>query len=255
MAADLSASTYFVDGVDLQVDGVVELTHDGAGLWAGLTEEVGISTSPGVQGGQIDGGVFRPYMHSTMFNVHGNGFDEVWAAMRALRRRCKPGQTVTLVRQVPDPEGSDANVDHTTTARRVGSRPSWSGPDDAVVDIDWWIEEAWFGDAVAIAAAAGTHDIDGDLPTHRMEITLAAGAARTVTNTTNGHWFTFSATVPTGGVLIDVEARTATAITGGTDMSAYLSWGKAYPMVLNAGSNTLTVSAGTASISYQPAYE
>lgn len=257
MAADLSASTYFVDGVDLQIDGVVELTHDGAGLWSGLTEEIGVDTTPGVNGGQITDGVFRPYVHYMLFNIHGDGFDEVWAAIRALRRRCKPGRTVTLVRQVPDPEGTDTNVDHTTTARRVNApRVSWEGPDAAVVDIDWLIADTpWHGDAVAIADAAGTHDIDGDLATHRMEITLPEGPARTITNTTNGHWLTFSTGTPVGGTLIDVEAQTATNIISGADVSQYLSWGKTHPMRLNPGSNTLTVSAGTASISYQPAYE
>lgn len=255
MAADLKASTYLVDGVDLEAVGV-QLTHDGGGLWSGSNETLGVSLSPGVNGGRIDGGIFQPFTHSTMYLVRAASFDAVWTAIRALRRRCKPGVTVTLTRQMPDPEGTDANVDHTTTARRQADRVSWLAESAAVVDIDWLIADTpWHGPAVAIADAAGTHDIDGDLATHRMEITLAAGAARTITNTTNGHWFTFSTTVPTGGVLVDVEARTATAITGGADLSAYLSWGKVLPMRLNAGSNTLTVSAGTASISYQPAYQ
>lgn len=256
MTADLSASTYLVDGVDLIVPGV-KLTHDGAGLWSGVGEELGVSTSPGADGGGIDGGVFQPYTHSTMFQVKADGYDAVWAQIRALRRRCKPGRTVTLTRRMPDPEGSDNNTDHTATARRQGaSRPAWLTPRLAQVDIDWLIADTpWLGAAVAIADAAGAHTILGDISTHRMTVTLAAGAARTITNTTNGHWFTFGTTVPAGGVLIDVEARTAIGITGSVDLSASLSWGKAYPMRLNPGSNTLTVSAGTASISYQPAYE
>lgn len=256
MAADISASAYLVDGVDLAIAGEVELTHDGAGLWSGLSETIGVSTAPGVDGGSIDGGVFNPYMHSTMYTVRGATIEEAWAGVVALRRRCKAGRTVTLTRLMPDPEGTDANVPHTTTARRQVDRPVWLGKRGMVVDIDWQIADApWYGAAVAIADAAGTHDVDGDLDTHRMTITLAAGAARTITNSTNGHWLTFGAVVPAGGVLIDVEAHTAHAITGGADLSGSLSWGKAYPMRLNAGSNTLTVSAGSASISYQPAYQ
>lgn len=255
MTASLKASTYLVDGVDLETSGV-ELTHDGAGLWTGRAENTGLSTFPGLDGGVIGGGTFPPYTHSTMFLVRGAGFDAVWAAIVALRRRCKPGQTVTLTRQMPDPDGSGSNTNQTALARRQADRPAWLADIAAAVDIDWLIVEgAWFGPAVAISSAAGTSTVSGDLPTHRMTFNLAAGAARTITNTTNGYWFTFSTTVPSGGVTVDVEARTATAITGGADMSAYLSWGKAYPMRLRPGSNTLTVSAGTAAISYQPAYQ
>lgn len=255
MVASLRASTYLVDSVDLKATGV-ELTHDGSGLWAGLTEEIGVSTAPGIDGGGIDGGVFKPFTHSTMFQVKAADYDAVWAAIRALRRRCKPGVTVTLIRRMPDPEGGSTNTDQTTTARRQGDRVAILTSTFAQVDIDWLIADCpWYGAAVAIANAAGTYTVKGDLPTHRMTVTLAAGAARTITNTTNGHWLTFSGTVPTGGVVIDVEAQTATAVTGGADLSQYLSWGKTYPMRLNAGSNTLTVSAGTASIDYQPAYQ
>lgn len=255
MPADLSASAYLVDSVDLAATGV-DLTHDGAGLWTGLAEDIAVNLFPGADGGSIGGGLFKPYTHSTMYTVRAHGFDAVWAAIRALRRRCKPGVTVTLTRRMPDPDGTDANTNQTTTARRQTDRISWLGDSAAVVDIDWLVTDGpWYGPAVAIASVAGVQSVAGDIPTHRMTVTLAAGAARTVTNTTNGHWFTFGTTVPTGGVLIDVEARTATAITGGADLSAYLSWGKAYPMRLNSGSNTLTVSAGSAAISYQPAYQ
>lgn len=255
MAADLTASAYLVDDVDV-ADANSYLTHDGAGLWAGVTETVGVSTTPGRSGGDITGGVFQPFTLSTMYVVKASTTLGVWAAIRALRRRCKPGRTVTLTRRMPDPEGSDSNVDHTTTGRRQTDRVAWIASRAAQVDIDWLIADSpWHGDSVNVAAAAGTFDVDGDIPTSRMTVTLAAGAARTVTNTTNGHGFTFSTAVPTGGVVIDVEAQTATAITGGADMSAYLSWTKVHPMVLNPGSNTLTVSAGTASIDYQPAYQ
>lgn len=116
------------------------------------------------------------------------------------------------------------------------------------------LDGLWYGASTAISSIAGTQTIAGEARTYKMTLTLAAGGSRTVTNATNGFWFTFSATVPTGGVLVDVEKRTATATSGGADLSAYLSWGKAFPMALNPGSNTFTVSAGTASVTYQPAY-
>lgn len=255
MTADLHASTYLVDGVDLAATGVWP-AHDGAGLWAGVAEELSVIIAPGFDGGQIGGGVFRPFTLSTMYVVRGVGFDAVWARIRELRRRCKPGRTVTLTRQMPDPEGTDTNVNHTTTARRQTDRIQWLGADAAVVDIDWLIADTpWHGAAVSIGSAAGTHDVDGDLPTQRMTITLPAGAARTVTNVTNGHWFTFTTGTPAGGTLVEVEARTAKNITGGADVSQYLEWGKTHPFRLDPGSNVITVSAATASISYQPAYQ
>ena len=257
MVASLKASTYLVDGVDLEAAGV-ELTHDGAGLWSGLSEDIGLSTFPGTDGGLIGGGMFRPYTHSTMYLVRGTGFDNVWTKIVALRRRCKPGQTVTLTRQMPDPEGTAANTNHTTTARRQTDRVSWLSDIAAAIDIDWLIADSpWYASAVAIGSAAGSQSIAGDVPTHRMTLTLAAGAARTITNTTTGHAFTYSATVPASGVLVDVEARTAVDLSTSpaADVSQYLSWTKFYPMRFQPGTNVLTVSAGSASVSYQPAYQ
>lgn len=255
MTADLGSSAWKVDGTDLAIAGSVVLTHDGSGLWDGQGEDITVVTYPGVNEGTIAGGRFSPYTRSTMYQVKAARYDATWAAMRALRRRCKPGRTITLTRVMPDPEGTDTNVSATTTARRQGDRPSWTTGGIAHLDIDWLITGGPFlAPAVSIPSAGGTQSVYGDVPTRKMTVTLAAGAARTVTNTTNGFWFTFGTTVPSGGIVVDVAQRTATAITGGADYSAYLSWGKAAPFQLEPGSNVLTVSAGSASISYQPAY-
>jgi hypothetical protein len=254
MSADLSASAYLVDGTDLAASGVT-LTHDGSGLWSGLTEDVGTEIYTGTDGGLILGGSYRPFQHSTMYDVSGTSFSDVWSKIRAFRRRCKPGRSVTLTRQMPDPDGTDANVSMTATARRLTDRISWIGESAAVVDVDWMIVDGvWHGASTTISSAAGTQSILGDTRTRRMTVTLPTGAARTVTNTTNGYAFTFSTGTPSGGTIVDVEARTATNITSGVDVSQYLSWTKAAPMQLEPGSNVFTVSAGTASISYQPAY-
>ncbi|MBO9523913.1 MAG: hypothetical protein J7518_20455 [Nocardioidaceae bacterium] len=258
MVADLSASAYLVDGVDL-ASASVKLTHDGSGLWTGSAENIGVTTFPGLSGGGIEGGVFPPYLRSTMYLIRGTNYDDVLASIRALRRRCKPGLTVILSRTMPDPEGGASNTTQTVTARRQDDRIDWPSETVATLDIDWLITGGpWLGTSINIASAAGAHAILGDLPTRAMTITLAAGAARTVTNTVGGvvvAEFTFNATVPTGGVVVDVVAKTAKAITGGTDLSSSLSWTKLHPMLLHPGSNTLTVSAGTASIDYQPAYQ
>ena len=253
MTADLTASAYLADGVALAASGV-ELTHDGAGLWSGLAENVAVDTFPGLDGGGFFGGTYPPFTLSTMYTVRGSSGEDAWAKAVALRRRCKPGRTITMTRQMPDPDGTAANTSHTTTARRLTDRPEWLAKTGLVLDIDWLVNAPWYGAAVAISDIAGTHTVAGDTRTRRMTVTLAAGAARTITNTTNGFWFTYSGTVPTGGILVDVEAQTATVISSGLDVSVYLSFGKVVPMQLEAGANVFTVSSGAASISYQPAY-
>lgn len=254
MVADLSAAGFLVDGVSL-ADTTAKLTHEGAGLWESAVEDIGTSSTPGRDGAIDLGSTFPPYVRSTMYLIRAGSYDATWAAAVALRRRCKPGRLVTLTRVIPDPDGSNANVSLTASARRQGYRPAWLTGGVLQLDIDWLIEDGPFhGSSVNISSAAGTQSIKGDVRTRKMTVTLAAGAARTVTNTSNGYWFTFNTTVPTGGVVVDVEALTAKKVSDNTDMSAYLSWGKALPFQLDPGSNVITVSAGSASIDYQPAY-
>jgi len=255
MPADLKASTYLVDGVDLETTDVA-LTHDGNGLWVGVAEDIGVAQYAGIDGGIVGGGVVPPFTHSTMFIIRGTGFADVWSKIVALRRRCKPRRTVTLTRRMPDPDGTDANTDATTTARQQGApRVDWAGGSAATVDIDWLITGGpWLGASVAIAAV-GTVTIKGDLPTRAITATLSAGAVNPViTNTSNLYTFRYVGTVPTGGVLVDVRTRKATAITGSVDVSSALKWSKDAPFQLDPGSQTLTVSAGTASFTYLPAY-
>jgi hypothetical protein len=162
------------------------------------------------------------------------------------------GQSQTLTRRKIT---SGGNLDATQTAIVRTAAERWLSDTACTLLLSVeTLDGPWYGSAVSISSAAGTQTITGEAHTRKMTLTLAAGAARTVTNTTNGYAFTFSTTVPTGGILVDVVARTATAITGGADYSGYLSWTKLAPLQLEPGTNILTVSAGTASISYQPAY-
>lgn len=254
MPADLKASTYLVDGTDLEATAVA-MTHDENGLWAGISEDIGVAEYAGIDGGVVGGGTVRPFTHSTMFVIRGTGFADVWTKVVALRRRCKPRRTVTLTRRMPDPDGTAANTDTTTTARVQGDRIEWAGDSAATVDIDWLIVGGpWLGASTAIAAV-GTVTIKGDLPTRAITATISGGAVNpVVTNTSNGYTFRFVGTVPTGGVLIDVRARTATAVTGGANLSSSLKWSKDAPLQLDPGSQTLTTSTGTVSFTYLPAY-
>jgi hypothetical protein len=258
MTADLKASTYLVDGVDLQASGV-DLLHDGSGLWSGIAETISVATAAGADGGMITGGVLPTRTHSTMFEVTAADAQAVWASVVALRRRCKPRRTITLTRRMPDPDGTDANTDHTTTGRMQGDpRVAWIEKNNrAQVDIDWLISGGpWFGASEAIAAV-GAVTVKGDLPTRAITATLAAGAVDPVvtnTSTGNGYSFRYIGTVPAGGVLVDVRTRKATGITGSVDLSLNLRWSKDDPFQLDPGAQTLTISSGSASFTYLPAY-
>ena len=255
MAALLDSTTVKVDGVDLAAAGVEV-------LWTGSTFDAidplfdtfghpGSDQLDAAQGGMPSS------VWTVRCKVTGTDLDDAWSKIRALRRRTKPGKKVQLTRYMPGGE-SDALVSLLTYGQRLGDTIAWNDQNDnqAVLGIDFTLFGFWYPSAsTTIADADGGQTITGDLRTRRMTVTLAAGAARTITNTTNGYWFTFSTTVPSGGVVVDVEARTAIGVTGSVDMSAYLSWGKLLPLQLEPGSNTLTVSAGTASIDYHPAYQ
>lgn len=168
-------------------------------------------------------------------------------ALRDLRAACRPDRAVTLRRLWPDSTYEDA------AAKFLNITPARPLKNVMSCLVEFTLLGLWYGPAQSISPGVGTHDVLGDVRTHRMTITLAAGAARTVTNA-NGFYVQFITTVPAGGVIIDVEARTATALTGGADLSRYLKWGKKHLMQLDPGANTLSTDAGSFTISYQPAY-
>jgi hypothetical protein len=254
MTTLLDSATVKVDGTDLAATGV-QVLWEGS-LFDAIDDVFDTISYSGSNESDVTSGYAQPKTWTVRCRVTGTDLDDAWAKIHALRRRTKPGRKVQLTRYMPG--GEDGSLTALLAyARRLGDTIAWNERNDqqAVVGTDFTVLGFWYpGSATNIASAAGTQSIGGDLPTYRMTFTLAAGAARTVANATNGHSFTFSTTVPTGGVLIDVEARTATAITGGADLSAYLSWTKLFPMRLDPGSNVLTVSAVSASIDYKPAY-
>ena len=254
MTTLLDSTTVKVDGTDLAATGVSVLWN--GSIFDAIADVVDTISYPGADGIDSVEGAAQGTTWTVRCKVTGSDLDDAWSKIRALRRRTKPGRKVQLTRYMPGGE-SDSLISLLTYGHRLGDTIAWNDQNDsqATVGIDFMLFGFWYpSSATNIASAAGTSTVSGDVATRKMTFTLAAGAARTIANTTNGYWFTFGATVPSGGVLVDVAARTATAITGGADLSASLSWGKLAPMRLEAGSNTLTVSAGTASIDYYPAY-
>lgn len=175
--------------------------------------------------------------------------NDSWRALQAL---CRPYKQVTLTRRVSYTAGNESHTAEATLHRML---PSYQGPwvTRAVVEFQL-MRGMWFGGEETVEAG-GTVGILGTARTERMTVTLSAGAATPgVGNLTNGYAFAYNATVPAGGVLVDVEARTATGITGSVDLSRYLIWNKRSPFRLEPGANELTVSSGDATIEYLPAY-
>lgn len=170
------------------------------------------------------------------------------AAVKAL---LQIGRSQTVTRRKVTGSG---NLDTTQSAIVHGADERWSGPTCRLILSVETLDGPWYGASESISAV-GTVTIKGDSPTRSITATLAAGAANpVVTNTTNGYTFRFVGTVPTGGVTVDLLRRKATRVSDSVDVSNSLKWSKDDPFQLDSGSQTLTISAGTASFTYSPAY-
>jgi len=245
----MSTGTLLLAGTDLASLCIVEDLSD---FWSSSDLRGDLPTAPGADGAVA---ISRPISSKvasgqvTVADVSVAAIEDGVAAVKALLRE-NVSQTLTR-RKVTGAGNLDAT--QTGIVRNVAER--WIGGNACTLLFSAeLVDGLWYGSSVSMPTVAGTSTVLGDTGTHKILVTLAAGPARTVASSTNGYYFQFHTTVPTGGVLVDVEARTATAITGGADMSANLSWPKVYPFRLEAGSNTLALDAGSASLTYQPAY-
>jgi hypothetical protein len=174
-------------------------------------------------------------------------------AVAAVKAALRVNRAQTLTRRKVTGAG---NLDATQTAivRTVAER--WLNNNTCTLLLGVELCDGyWLGASEAIGAV-GAVTVKGDLPTRLVTVTLAAGAVDpVVTNATNGYTFRYIGTVPAGGVSVDVAARRATGITGSVDLSANLRWSKSDPFQLDPGANTLTISSGSASFTYYPAYQ
>lgn len=230
----------------------VATVQDLSEFWSSADLRGELTAYPGVSGAVPLQRPVAAQVRTAQVTVRGASASATEAAVAAVKALVKPNIAQTVTRRRLTSAGF---LDATQTAitRSIAERWVTSTLCQLLIPVET-VDGVWYGSSVSIASVAGTQTIDGDVPTSKIMLTLDAGAARTVSNQTNGFLVQFMTTVPTGGVLIDVEARTATANTGGTDMSRYLQWPKVHPLQLNPGDNTIAIDAGTASLTYQPAY-
>ncbi|MGZ4596281.1 MAG: phage distal tail protein [Actinomycetes bacterium] len=240
--------TLLVDGSDIASTARILQVWDG--IHAVASERGDPVTVPGRDGVVDVDRAFDAFPVAIGLQLRGasllTGFNDVH---RDLKRLCKPGRKVTLSRRLSYTTGQET---HTCSGRYLsGLEPTLMTPALGRVVVSFLnLDGLWYGPSTTIGT--GTVSVLGDVRTRRMTVTLSGGAGpTTVTNTTNGWAFTLTGSTSTA-VAVDVENMTATQ--GGTDVSSRLSWTKGLPLQLEAGSNTLTCSSGSASIAYQPAY-
>lgn len=241
--------TILFDGTDIKVAGVRWIeAWDGALVAAGLRgDNVQI---PNVDGEDWVAKPFDAYALGIGLVLTTAAIQNFNDAYRTLKRLVKPDGTVTLTRQL---SYSTGNESHTALAEYVsGLEPALTGLGTGRMVLTMKILEGlWYGSAVTIGTGAST--IAGDVRTRRMTVTFTSGTNPTLTNSTTGETLTWTGSPGGGGVVIDVEARTA--MQGVTDVSSALSWSGDFPMTLHAGSQTLALSGGgSVSVAYQPAY-
>lgn len=173
---------------------------------------------------------------------------------RNLRTACQPDRLTVLTRRMSFDAGNET---HTANGKLLSITPNHYGPEVMSCLVEFTLlDGCWFATPVAVAAsAAPTPTVLGDTRTQHITAVLSAGAVNPVViNTTNGYFFVYNGTVPSGGVSVNCFTRRATKVTGSIDASNLLLWGKPHPMRLEPGANALTCSSGTVALTYTPAY-
>lgn len=228
--------TLLADGVDLASLCIVENIDE---FLSSPQARGSLPTFPGVNGSAMADRPAAGETRSLQCAVLGDNLTKVNDAHRALQSALRWGKAVTLKRRLAFTTG---NEEHSTLV--VPTKHAAAGAGGAarrlVVSLEM-IQGVWYGTPPA-AIGAGTTVIVGDDWTERLSIVLSA--ACTLTNTTNG----WSMTVDAAGT-VNVEEMTHSA--GNQHLT---TWNKLRPFRLDAGSNTITCSAGTAAITYYPAY-
>lgn len=243
----MSGGTLLFSGTDVASLCIIEDLSD---FWSSSDVRGDLPEYAGTPGSTAQRRPVASKVRTGTVSVVGDTLAATEEGVAALKAVLKINRSQTATRRKVTGSG---NLDTTQTVITRGAEERWQGNGlcTLILSVET-IDGPWYGSSVAIAAA-GTATVQGDSPTHRITATLSAGAASpVVTNATNGYTFRYVGTVPSGGVVVDVVNRTA--MNGSTNVSSALKWSKDDPFQLDPGSQTLTVSAGTVSFTYYPAY-
>jgi hypothetical protein len=243
------SGTLLFSGTDIA--SLVDIVEDLSDFWTGADVRGDLATYAGTSGATVIRRPIDTKVRSGQATVIAATLAATEDRVNALKAVLRPGRSQTVTRRKVTGSG---NLDTAQTAIvRPAIEERWLS--DTACTLIFAVETLdgpWYGSSVSIAAA-GTVTVTGDSSTRAITATLSAGAANpVVTNTTNGYTFRYVGTVPSGGVVVDVRARTA--MNGSTNVSSALKWSKDAPFQLDPGSQTITVSAGTVSFTYLPAY-
>lgn len=245
------SGTLLFSGIDLAT--LVDVVEDLSDFWSGADPRGDLPTYAGTSGATA---IRRPtdtkVRSAQVSMTDGATLAATEDKIDALKAVLRPGQSQTVTRRKVTSAG---NLDTTQTAIvRPAIEERWLSPTACtLIFAVETLDGAWYGASESIAAA-GSVTIKGDTSTRSITATLSAGAANPVVTNSNGYTFRYVGTVPTGGVSVDVKARKATKVSDSSDVSSALKWSKDAPFQLDPGSQTITVSAGTVSFTYLPAY-
>lgn len=244
----MSGGTLLFSGTDLASVCIVE---DLSEFWSSAGFRGDLPVRAGVSGATAQRRPVSAQMRSGQVSVTDDALAATEDAVAAVKAILRIGRSQVATRRKVTGAG---NLDTTQNVIVHGAAERWQGDGACTLILSVeTLDGPWYGLSESIAAV-GAVSIVGDSPTRAITATLSAGAVNPVVTNMNGYTFRYVGTVPAGGVLVDVRARTATGITGSVNLTSALKWSKDDPFQLDPGAQTLTVSAGTASFTYLPAY-
>lgn len=242
--------TILVDGTDILTATRFEEDRDGYYALPPLRGE--LPTYPGIDGETNTDQPYGPTVFTQHLVLNGASYTGANDEWRTLVKLCKPGQTVTLTKQMSFGTGNES---YTALAKLRDIQRARINPVTARCVVEWSIlDGVWYGATLTRGLSNGlnTVTLSGEITTKSMTITLTGGTTPTLRNATLDYDLSFSGSMGSA-VVIDVLNGTATQ--SSTDVSEFLTWTRSVPFALGVGTNSIILSGGgSASIDYDPAY-